>query len=312
MNIICFGFGQVAKNFIKKLKDQGTTFKLTTTSREESKTKEFENINYESFQFTKEGFDKNFLKRFEEADHILLSIAPIHGVDIVIKNFKDNFKSNKLKWITYLSATSVYGNHNGEWVDENSETKPTSPNGVERLKVEKEWMQLASKFDLPFQIFRLSGIYSNQFNILKRLKSGEAKIINKKNHFFSRIHVEDIADILLSSLNNLKKKEIYNISDNLPASAEEVAMYGVKLLGIDKPKTIEINEIESEMLKNFYKDSKKVDNKKMKEFFNHKLKYPTYVEGLDSARLLPAQARPSRVWQKPFGPWCPLPKTLGR
>ena len=281
MNIICFGFGQVAKNFIKKLKDQGATFKLTTTSREESKTKEFENITYESFQFTKEGFDKNFLKRFEEADHILLSIAPIHGVDIVIKNFKDNFKSNKLKWITYLSATSVYGNHNGEWVDENSETKPTSPNGVERLKVEKEWMQLASKFDLPFQIFRLSGIYSNQFNILKRLKSGEAKIINKKNHFFSRIHVEDIANILSSSLNNFKKKEIYNISDNLPASAEEVAMYGVKLLGIDKPKTIEINEIESEMLKNFYKDSKKVDNKKMKEFFNHKLKYPTYVEGLN-------------------------------
>ena len=281
INIICFGFGQVAKNFIKRLKDQDATFKLTVTSREESKIKEFENVTYESFQFTKEGFDKNFLKRFEEADHILLSIAPIHGVDIVIKNFKDNFKSNKLKWITYLSATSVYGNHNGEWVDENSETKPTSPNGVERLKVEKEWMQLASKFDLPFQIFRLSGIYSNQYNILKRLKSGEAKIINKKNHFFSRIHVEDIANILSSSLNNFKKKEIYNISDNLPASAEEVAMYGVKLLGIDKPKTIEINEIESEMLKNFYKDSKKVDNKKMKEFFNHKLKYPTYVEGLN-------------------------------
>ena len=280
-NIICFGFGQVAKNFIKKLNDQGIPFKLTTTSREESKNKKFEKTNYESFQFTEEGFDKNFISRFEEADHILLSIAPISGADIVIKNMKDYFKSSKFKWITYLSATSVYGNHNGEWVDENSETKPTSSNGVERLKVEKEWMQLASKFDLPFQIFRLSGIYSNQYNILKRLKSGEAKIIKKKNHFFSRIHVEDIANVLSSSLNNFKKKEIYNISDNQPASAEEVAMYGVKLLGIDKPKTIEINEIESEMLKNFYKDSKKVDNKKMKEFFKHKFKYPTYVEGLN-------------------------------
>jgi nucleoside-diphosphate-sugar epimerase len=280
-NIICFGFGQVAKNFIKKLNDQGIPFKLTTTSRQESKNKKFENTNYESFQFTKEGFDKNFIPRFEEADHILLSISPINGTDIVLKNLKDYFKSNKFKWITYLSATSVYGNHNGEWVDENSETKPTSLNGVERLKVEKEWMQLASKFDLPFQIFRLSGIYSNQYNILKRLKSGEAKIINKKNHFFSRIHVEDIANVLSCSFNNFKKKEIYNISDNQPASAEEVAMYGVKLLGIDKPKTLEINEIESEMLKNFYKDSKKVDNKKMKEFFNHKLKYPTYVEGLN-------------------------------
>ncbi|MDC1093026.1 NAD-dependent epimerase/dehydratase family protein [Pelagibacteraceae bacterium] len=281
MNIICFGFGQVAKNFIKKLNDQGISFKLTTTSREDSKNKKFENTNYESFQFTEEGFDKNFISRFEEADHILISIAPINGTDIIIKNFKDYFKSVKFKWITYLSATSVYGDHGGEWVDENSETKPTSPNGIERLNVEKEWMQLASKFDLPFQIFRLSGIYSNQYNILKRLKLGEAKIIKKRNHFFSRIHVEDIANILSSSLNNFKKKEIYNISDNQPASSEDVTMYGVKLLGKDKPKTIETSEIESEMLKNFYKDSKKVDNKKMKEFFNYKLKYPTYIEGLD-------------------------------
>jgi nucleoside-diphosphate-sugar epimerase len=254
---------------------------LTTTSRENSKNKKFENINYESFQFTEKGFDKNFLSRFQGADHILLSIAPVNGVDIVIKNFKDHLKSNRFKWITYLSATSVYGDHNGEWVDENSETKPTSPNGVKRLEVEKEWTQLAIKFDLPFQIFRLSGIYSNQYNILTRLKSGDAKIINKKNHFFSRIHVEDIANILSSSLNQFKKNEIYNISDNQPASAEEIIMYGVKLLGANKPKTIEISEIQSEMLKNFYKDSKKVNNKKMKEFFKYKLKYPTYIEGLN-------------------------------
>ena len=281
MNIVCFGFGQVAKSFIKKINDDGVLFNLTTTSREETKNKKFENIDYQSFQFTEKSFDKKLISKLEEADHILLSIAPVNGADIVIKNFQNNFKPNKLKWITYLSATSVYGNHSGEWVDENSETKPTSQNGIERLKVEKEWMKLSEKFDLPIQIFRLSGIYSNQYNILTRLKSGEAKIINKKNHFFSRIHVEDIANILCNSLNLFKKKEIYNISDDKPASAEEVAMYGVKLLGVDKPKTIEINEIEGKMLKNFYKDSKKVDNKKMKEFFNYKLKYPTYAEGLN-------------------------------
>ena len=281
MNIVCFGFGQVAKNFIKKLNNDGVSFKLTTTSRENSKNKKFDNINYDSFQFTEKSYDKNFTSKLEEADHILLSIAPINGVDIVIKNFQNYFKPNKFKWITYLSATSVYGDHGGNWVDENSETKPTSPNGIERLKIEKQWMELANKFDLPFQIFRLSGIYSNQYNILTRLKSGEVKIVNKKSHFFSRIHVEDIANILFNSLNHFKKKEIYNISDDKPASAEEVALYGVKLLGANKPKTIEINEIESEMLKGFYRDSKKVDNKKMKEIFNYKLKYPSYVEGLN-------------------------------
>jgi nucleoside-diphosphate-sugar epimerase len=281
MNIVCFGFGQVAKNFIKKLQNDGVPFKLTTTSREVSKNKKFENINYESFQFTEKGFDKNFIPRLEKADHVLLSIAPINGRDIVIKNFQNYFKSTKIKWITYLSATSVYGDHNGEWVDENSKTKPTFSNGIERLKIEKEWMKLANKSDLPFQIFRLSGIYSNQYNILTRLKSGVAKIINKENHFFSRIHVEDIANILFNSLNYFKKNEIYNISDDKPASAEEVTMYGVKLLGVEKPNTIEIKEVESEMLRGFYKDSKKVNNKKMKEFFNYKLKFPTYVEGLN-------------------------------
>ena len=281
MNIVCFGFGEVAKNFIKKLNADEVPFNLTATSREESKNKEFENIDYESFQFTEKSFDKNFISKFEKADHILISIAPVNGEDIVIKNFQNYFKSKKLKWITYLSATSIYGDHGGDWVDENSEAKPTSPNGIERLKIEKKWMQLANKFDLPFQIFRLSGIYSEQHNILKRLKSGEVKIVNKKDHLFSRIHAEDIANVLSNSLNQFRKNEIYNISDDKPASAEEVAMYGVKLLGVDKPKTIEINEVESEMLKNFYKDSKKVDNKKMKFFFNYKLKYPTYVEGLN-------------------------------
>ena len=281
LNIFCFGFGQVAKNFVKKLKSEKTSFRLTTTSREETKNKSFEDINFQSFYFDEKKFDNNLIKNLEEADHILISIAPINGEDIVIKNLKENFDNKKFQWMTYLSATSVYGNHDGAWVDEKSKTKPTSIKGVERLKAEQSWMELAKKKNLPLQIFRLSGIYSSQYNVLKRLKVGEAKIINKRDHFFSRIHVKDIANVLFKSLDNFKKGEVYNISDDKPASNEEVIMYGIKLLGIDKPQTIEMNEIENEMLKNFYKDSKKVSNKKMKNCFNFELKYPTYIEGLD-------------------------------
>ena len=281
INIFCFGFGQVAKNFIKKLHNEKVPFQLSTTTREKSSNKKFANINYENFQLTENIFDHNLIKKLQQADHILLSIAPISGEDIVIKNFINNFKSKKFKWITYLSATSVYGDHRGEWVNEKSKTKPTSRNGLSRLEVEKNWLELANNNNLPLQIFRLSGIYSNQYNILKRLKAGEVKIIKKENQFFSRIHVEDIANVLFNSLKNFKKNEIYNISDDKPASSEEVAIYGVKLLGINKPAFIEIDEIKSEMLKNFYKDSKKVNNKKMKDFFNYKLKYPTYIEGLN-------------------------------
>jgi len=281
INIFCFGFGQVAKSFVKKLKTEKIPFNLPTTSRQETQSKNFEDINYESFQFNEKKYDNNLTKNLDEADYILISIAPVNGEDIVIKNFKERFKNKKFKWITYLSATSVYGDHGGEWVDETSQTNPTSINGIQRLKVEKNWIEFSQQYNLSLQIFRLSGIYSNQYNVLKRLKTGEVKIINKKNHFFSRIHVEDIANALFKSLDNFKKGEIYNISDDKPASNKEVIMYAIKLLGVNEPPTIETSEIESEMLKNFYKDSKKVSNKKMKNFFNFKLKYPTYIEGLD-------------------------------
>jgi len=281
INIFCFGFGQVAKNFITKINSENLKINLTTTSRESSKQNNFNNINYKSFQFSENSFDQKLIKNLKSSDHILVSIAPSKGEDIVIKNFKNILEKSPTKWITYLSATSVYGNHSGEWVDEKSNTEPTSTNGIDRLYAEKLWLNLADKKNLPVQIFRLSGIYSNQNNVLTRLKSGSAKLIEKKKQFFSRIHVEDIANVLFKSLQNFKSKEIYNISDDKPTSSEELISYGSKLLNIKKPKVVNLSTIESEMVKNFYKDSKKVNNKKMKEFFNYKLKYPTYVEGLN-------------------------------
>ena len=141
-------------------------------------------------------------------------------------------------------------------------------------------MELAEDKKLPVQIFRLSGIYSNENNVLKRLKSGDARIIKKENQFFSRIHVDDISEVLFKSLEQFKAKEIYNISDDRPASSEEVILFGSKLLNVEPPAVIELKFLENEMTRNFYKDSKKVNNKKMKEIFDYKLKYSTYVEGL--------------------------------
>ena len=284
LNIFCFGFGQVAKKFISKINSKKININLSVTSREKSNKFFYKDIAYDNFQFDENTFDQNLIEKLKSSDHILISIAPIKGSGIVIRNFQTVIENSKAKWITYLSATSVYGDHKSEWVNEESETNPTSTNGINRLKAERSWMMLASKRNLPLQIFRLSGIYSNKKNILARLKSEEVKIINKDNHFFSRIHLDDIANILFKSLLKFKRNEIYNISDDKPASAKDVILYGAKLLKISTPSTIAINELENGMLKNFYKDSKKVDNKKMKSFFSYKLKYPTYIEGLNYIR----------------------------
>ena len=284
INIFCFGFGQVAKQFIKKLSLENFNINLAATSTSQTQFKKINKISYTSYFFNSDSYDEKIIDKIKKSDHILISIPPINGFDFVIKNFSKIIENSNPKWITYLSATSVYGDYAGEWVNEESETRPTSTNGIARLDAEKSWLSFGISKNLPIQIFRLSGIYSNKSNILVRLKSGNANLINKKNHFFSRIHVEDIASILFESLLSFKCGEIYNISDDKPSTSEEVTSYGVKLLNINKPKIIEVKDIESEMLKNFYKDSKKVSNKKMKNFFNYNLKFPTYVEGLNYVR----------------------------
>ena len=284
IKIFCFGFGQVAKSFISKLKFENYNINLSTTSRSETQEKNFDGINYKNYQFIDEKYDNALISKLIDADHILISIPPKYGEDLVVKIFSKFLETSKVKWITYLSATSVYGNHNGAWVNENSETKPTSPNGIARFKAENSWLSLKMSKNLPVQLFRLSGIYSNERNILMRLKMGTAKLINKKGHFFSRIHVEDIANILFKSLSKFKSGEIYNLSDDKPSSTEELTLYGAKILNIQNPKKVEISEIESEMLKNFYQDSKKVSNKKIKAYFEYDLKFPTYIEGLNYIR----------------------------
>ena len=281
--VFCFGFGQVAESFINKLIYEKKDFDLSVTSRQETHQIEFDNFKINSYQFTEDKLDNSIKNKIEEADYILVSIPPIGGKDIVANYLDTNLKKIiNCKWITYLSATSVYGDHKGDWVNEDSATKPTSDNGISRLAAEKNWKSLSNKKNYPLQIFRLAGIYSNEFNILKRLKTGKLQIVDKRNHFFSRIHVDDIANILFKSLNNFKNNEIYNICDDKPASQIEVAAYGAKLLKLDKPNSVKLEEVESEMLRNFYKDSKKVDNKKMKAFFKYNLKYPSYVEGLNN------------------------------
>ena len=282
INIFCFGFGQVAEAFINKLIDRNINFKLGITSRKDTHQIEINNIKINSYMFENDKFDESINNELEKANYILISIPPVNGEDLVSKNFGNSLKkNNNCRWITYLSATSVYGDHKGEWVDEKSITKPTSINGMNRLKAEESWMEISKKHNLPLQIFRLAGIYSNEFNILKRLKNNQVQLVDQKNHFFSRVHVEDIANVLFESLENFKNSETYNICDDKPASQVEVAAYGAKLLKLEQPKLIQLKDIKSEMLKNFYKDSKKVDNKKMKMFFKYKLKYPTYVEGLN-------------------------------
>jgi len=279
--LFCFGFGQVAKYFVKNLKKKDYKFDLVATNTTKTQLKEFNNLKYKSYHFIDNIFDKDLLNELNSSNKVLISIPPKDRKDIVLKVFNKNFKKNKFDWVTYLSATSIYGDKKGNWVDEKTIPNPTSDRGMARLIAENSWIKYYENFNLPIHIFRLSGIYSTENNVMHRLKMGAQKITKKNNHFFSRIHVEDIAEILAISLTRFNPGQIFNVSDDYPCPYNEVVKYAANLTKVNIPEEIKFKEVKNTKLNDFYKDSKKVSNKKMKSFFKYNLKYPTFKEGLE-------------------------------
>ena len=278
--LFCFGFGQVAQYFVQNLIKKNFKFQLIATNTKKTQTKIFKGIAYKTYFFSNNKFDKNLLKDLKSSNKVLISVPPKNKIDIVLKIFSKNFKKNNFDWVTYLSATSVYGDHKGQWVDETAKLKSTTKKGVARLLCENRWLKYYKNFNLPVQIFRLSGIYSTERNLIKRLKEGRVKLVQKRNHYFSRIYIEDIAEVLALSMKKNYPGEIFNISDDHPCSNEEITRYATKLTKMLMPKKTKLAKINNNQLREFYKDSKKINNSKMKKFFKYKLKYPTYKEGL--------------------------------
>jgi nucleoside-diphosphate-sugar epimerase len=225
--------------------------------------------------FDSSNFDPEIENKLKNVTHILISTPP-EVERVIIKNYLTTLRNNKnLQWVGYLSSTSVYGDHKGDWVEEISNLQPTSEMGLKRMEAE----QLLLNSNLPVRIFRLAGIYSLERNIFSRLKKKEVKIINKKDQIFSRIHVEDIAQVLFSSFSKSKNKDIFNVSDDAPCAYKEVVQYAAALLQVEMPKEINFEDLENSKMKDFYRDRKKVQNSKIKSM-GVKLKYPTFKEGL--------------------------------
>ena len=281
MNLLCFGYGQVAKNLVSNLLKKKVNLNLTITTRENSSIKKSGDFEFENLEFKENAFDKKILDKLNECDYILISVPPINSNDLFLKNLANHVNENsKIKSILYLSSTSVYGDHSGAWVNEESETKPKTKMGIERLNIENKWIEFSKKKKLPIQIFRIAGIYSEKNNAVSRLQNKQNFLVVKENHFFSRIHVKDISEILYLSLINIKENQIFNLADNKPASSVEVTSYASKLLGCELPTKINFEDLEDGVLKDFYRDSKKVSNEKVKKELNYKFIYPSYKEGL--------------------------------
>ncbi|MEP3944735.1 SDR family oxidoreductase [Ascidiaceihabitans sp.] len=272
--LLSFGHGYSARALTSLLQPQGWRIIATTRSAEKAQALAATGVEALIWPGT------DMTEAIQSADHILISAGPDGDGDPVLTQWRDVIAKHaaQLRWVGYLSTTGVYGDHGGDWVDENTPLQPSTRRGQYRKDAEEGWGAIP---DLPLHIFRLAGIYGPGRGPFAKVRNGTARRIIKKDQVFSRTHVEDIAQILAASIAQPNPGAAYNVCDNDPAPPQDVIGHAAELLGLPIPEAVPFETAEmSPMARSFYAENKKVRNDRIKDELGVVLKYPTFREGL--------------------------------
>ncbi|MBW4974514.1 SDR family oxidoreductase [Roseovarius mucosus] len=272
--LLSFGHGFSARALTARLLPQGWQIIGTTRSADKAEVLRREGVTPALWP------EDDLRPALASATHLLISAAPDAAGDPVLARYRDAIAeaAPRLAWVGYLSTTGVYGDHAGGWVDEATPLTPSTRRGQMRVDAEADWQAIPG---LPLHIFRLAGIYGPGRGPFEKVRQGTARRIVKPGQVFSRIHVEDIAQVLEASIKRPNPGAVYNLCDDDPAPPQDVIGHAADLLGLPLPEEVAFDEAEmTPMARSFYAESKRVSNRRIKEELGIKLIYPDYRSGL--------------------------------
>jgi len=137
--------------------------------------------------------------------------------------------------VIFVSATSVYAQQNGEWIDEDSVTRPLQYNGKSLLEAEQQVLEYSS----DSLVVRFSGIYGAKRNRLLKQLEQPMQLQATPPLYSNRIHQDDCIGTLLH-LSALQRSatgtyRIYLASDFEPVAKFEMMTWLAAEAGLTPP-----------------------------------------------------------------------------
>ncbi len=282
--LFCFGLGYTASRLAHAVVAEG--WRVAGTCRGAEGQAALRDQGIEALRFDRDHPLADAAAALAGATHVLCSVPPDEAGDPVLDSCAEALSAlTGLGWVGYLSATGVYGNHGGGWVDETTPTAPTGAAARRRAAADSAWQALASERGVKVHIFRLAGIYGPGRSALDAVRAGTARRVVKAGHVFSRIHVDDIVQVLRASMARPDPGAVYNVCDDHPAPAAEVTAYACTLLGAARPPEERFEDAGLPPRRAaFWADNKRVRNERIKSALGVRLKFPDYRAGLDAIR----------------------------
>lgn len=286
-HLLCIGLGYTAEALARRARPLGWT--IAGTCRTDDGLARIAALGYEAVAFDGTAPSPALAAAIAKATHIVVSAGPDAEGDATLRcHAGDLAAASALRWIGYLSTIGVYGNTDGRWIDETAAPNPGSERTRRRVTAEDAWLAFGAAHAVKVQVFRLGGIYGPGRSALDDLRQGTARRIVKPGQVFNRIHVDDIAAVLLAATGGRGTHALYNVTDGAPSPPQDVVAHAAGLLGLPPPPEVAFEDANlSPMGQSFYGENRRVASPRIRDDLGVTLSCPTYREGL--AAILAAE-----------------------
>ncbi|HEY9789729.1 MAG TPA: NAD-dependent epimerase/dehydratase family protein [Candidatus Obscuribacterales bacterium] len=193
---------------------------------------------------------------------VLVSIPPDGSTDAILAPACLNSRC-----VVYISSTGVFGSTEGK-IDDSTPVDSQDKHATLRIEAEKIWRSIGAN------VVRAPGIYGPSFGLHKRLRDGSFRLPGDGSRLSSRIHVDDLAALVLALFASGKHSDTFVVGDLKPASHKEVAQWLCDRLELPLPESAPLDALHYTLRAN-----RAVDPSRALNELGVQLKYPTYKEG---------------------------------
>lgn len=220
------------------------------------------------------------------AAHALVStVPPEEAGEPVLAAHGAAITGSAARWVGYCSTTGVYGDRAGGWVNEATPPAPGQPRSLRRLAAEQAWRAAVPR-GAGLDLIRIAGIYGPGRNAIDDVRAGQARRVVKPGHAFGRVHVDDIAGLVLAAITRPPAAgavRVLHATDDEPAPTADVVAEAARLLGVEAPPEMPFEQAVARMSamgRSFWAENRRVSNALTKAATGWAPRFPSFREGL--------------------------------
>ncbi len=240
MHILFIGYGKTSQRVAKQLFQQD--HQITTVSRSLKDDVFAEHLQQDIHQLD--------LSKIEPVDVVYVLLAPSRSSELnSIENYQKTYvdsvqpivralQAHPFQRIIVVSSTRVYGEDQGQIINDDSPVIPKDEQGHLLLQMEQIWQQA---YPEQVIIVRATGIYDGLSQ--RMIKLAETTKSYPNIHWSNRIHIDDLARFLAHLIHVEHPEKSYICTNNQPEPLHERILNIQKELGL--PELVLESEVET-------------------------------------------------------------------